>query len=119
MKLNCPNCSNIVKTSDMKLVRKDHLGRKAKELWFLYICPHCKESLVRNKHYYEMAIAIVAIIIPGFVLYVGIMSKSLLASLIAIGFALIAGAYGVYVYKTKLKNWHRWMTYSEYIKKFR
>lgn len=101
----------------MKMVRKDNQGRKAGELGYLLICPHCGETLTRNKHWDELALAMAIVFLPAFIVWVGIAVNSMVVMFSAILISLIACFYSLFHYRYKLKDWPRWIKFSEYIKR--
>lgn len=111
----CPSCGKVIKPFSMKLVRTDKQGRKAEELGMLHNCPHCDETLTRNKHGDELALSLAIVFLPFSIAFFGYAINKIYAIVFAIFIMLIISCYAFLHYKYKLKEWPRWMTLSEYI----
>ena len=99
----------------MKLARTDKHGRKAGELGVLHICPHCEETLTRNKHWDELGLSMFIVFVPFFIGFIGFAIHNLTVMIIAVLLFFIASGYSCYYYKYRLKDWPRWIKLSEYI----
>ena len=100
----------------MKLLAKDKDGRAAGKLGLLHICPHCEETLTRNKHWDELALSMLVVFLPAFIGFFGYASASKLLLLIALLVFVAASVYAFYHYRIRLKDWPRWITFNEYQK---
>ena len=98
----------------MKLLAKDKHGRAAGKLGLLHICPHCEETLTRNKHWDELVLSMLVVFLPAFIGIFGYASGSNILLLIALLILLTASGYGFYLYRIRLKGWPRWITFREF-----
>ena len=100
----------------MKLLAKDKHGRAALKLGLLHICPNCEESLTRNKHWDELVLSILVVFLPAFIGFFGYAGGSNMRLLIALLVFVAASGYAFYHYRVRLKDWPRWIAFSEYRK---
>ena len=115
MNHNCPNCKAHIKPFSMKIARTDRQGRKAGKLDYLHICPHCEETLTRNKHRDELGLCFLVVFIPSIMVWFGVVLDSMATLFFAIVVCITASSYSYYHYKYRLKERPRWIQYSEYL----